>query len=102
MFQSTPNTSSFIGILLMGTVQLGIPYILYSKATKVVSALEATLIPVIEPIVNPIWTFFAVGEVPGKWAILGGSIVITAVTARSLYMVNYIKRHAVKKINDTF
>jgi len=97
MFQSMPTTSSWIGLVLMGTIQLGIPYILYAKAIKSVSALEATLIPVIEPVINPIWTFLIVGEVPGKWAIIGGFIVITAVTARSLFIVHYIKRHAVKK-----
>lgn len=97
MFQSMPTPMSWVGLVLMGTVQLGFPYILYTKAIKSVSALEATLIPVIEPIINPVWTFLIVGEVPGKWAVVGGIVVIGAVTARSLFMVNYIKKHAVKE-----
>jgi len=88
MFQSTPSNLSWVGLVLMGTIQLGLPYILYAKAIKSVSALEATLIPVIEPIVNPIWIFLIVGEVPGKWAFIGGIIVVGAVTARSVFTIN--------------
>jgi drug/metabolite transporter (DMT)-like permease len=82
MFSSAPSTDGIITLLIMGVVQLGIPYILYSKAIKHVTALEAILIPVIEPILNPMWVFLLLGEVPGPWAILGGAIVISAVTLR--------------------
>ncbi|MFZ5969555.1 MAG: DMT family transporter [Bacillota bacterium] len=83
MLQTAPaSSSSWIGLLLLGTIQLGLPYILYALAIKSVSALEAVLIPVIEPIVNPIWVFLLIGEVPGKWAFVGGLIVLFAVTIR--------------------
>ncbi|HHW02340.1 MAG TPA: EamA family transporter [Thermoanaerobacterales bacterium] len=84
MFRSMPSAAGFLGITLLGTVQLGLPYILYSTAIKSVSALEAVLIPVIEPITNPIWVFLMLGEVPGKGAIAGGIIVLGAVTARCI------------------
>lgn len=75
----------FIGIL--GVFQLGIPYILYSKAIKNVSALEATLIPVIEPLLNPVWVFLVNGETPNLLSVGGGIIVLTAVTGRTLYVL---------------
>jgi drug/metabolite transporter (DMT)-like permease len=84
MFRSMPSAAGFLGITLLGTVQLGLPYILYSTAIKSVSALEAVLIPVIEPITNPIWVFLMLGEIPGKGAIAGGIIVLGAVTARCI------------------
>ncbi|KXG75733.1 DMT family transporter [Thermotalea metallivorans] len=84
MLQSAPSSSSWIGLILLGTIQLGLPYILYSIAIKSVSALEAVLIPVIEPIVNPIWVFIMLGEVPGKWAMIGGIVVLGAVTFRCI------------------
>ena len=42
------------------------------------------LIPVIEPIMSPLWVAFAIGEVPGPWAVVGGSIVVGAVVLRGL------------------
>lgn len=84
MFQSLPSSSDFSTLLLLGTIQLGLPYILYSIAIKHVSAMEGVLIPVIEPIMNPVWVFLAIGEVPGRWAFAGGAIVLIAVTLRCI------------------
>ena len=73
---------SWIGLILLGVVQLGLSYVLYSEAIKHVTALEAVLLSGIEPILNPIWVFLILGEVPGKWALVGGFIVFISVTAR--------------------
>jgi len=86
MFQSyPPSSSTVLTLMLMGVVQLGLPYILFALAIKSVSALDAALIPVIEPVLNPIWVFLLIGEVPGKWAITGGVIVLAAVTYRCVF-----------------
>jgi drug/metabolite transporter (DMT)-like permease len=61
--------------------------VLYSKAIPHVRAIEAVLIPILEPVLNPIWVLVFVGEVPSGWALLGGVIVLGAVMARGLAMV---------------
>lgn len=90
MFQSLPDLKSWGGLLLLGVFQLGFSYLLYAAAIKHVSALEAILIPIIEPILNPIWVFLIVGETPGKWALVGGAIVVLSVTGR--YVLQSIKQ----------
>lgn len=86
MFTSPfPDAKSWTGLLLLGVFQLGFSYFLYAKAIKNVTALEGVLIPVIEPILNPLWVFLAVGEVPGKWSLIGGTIVLISVTGRAAY-----------------
>ncbi|MDR3587144.1 MAG: DMT family transporter [Desulfosporosinus sp.] len=79
---SMPNASGWICLVILGVVQLGIPYILYSKAIVHVTALEAILIPVIEPLLNPVWVFLMLGEAPGPLALIGGLIVLIAITVR--------------------
>ncbi|MEO5718162.1 MAG: DMT family transporter [Chthoniobacterales bacterium] len=74
-------------LLLLGAVQLGLPYIFYATAIKQVTALEATLIPLLEPVLNPLWVMLALGERPGPWAIVGGLLVLGAVLGRSLLMM---------------
>ena len=68
---------------VLGIGPLGLGYILYVLAISKVTALEAALIPAIEPLLNPIWTYLAVGEVPGFWTFIGGSVVLAVVLARS-------------------
>jgi len=82
MWQGSPGVSGWLGLLLMGVFQLGLSYVLYSTAIKHITALEAALIPVIEPILNPVWVFLFVGEAPGRFALMGGAIVLAAVTGR--------------------
>lgn len=85
--QSVPNTNGWLLLIILGVVQLGIPYILFAKAIKHATALEATLIPIIEPLLNPLWVFLILGETPGVLALTGGVIVIATVTIRCIMAV---------------
>lgn len=77
----------WVFVLLLGTVQLGLSYWFYAKAIHHVTALEAVLIPVIEPIFNPIWVLLFFGERPGPLALAGGAIVLGAVTIRAIVSI---------------
>lgn len=82
MFQKIPTVSDITGLVLLGVFQLGLAYVLYSYAVKHVSALETILIPVVEPVLNPVWVFLFMGEAPGFWALIGGLIVLVSITGR--------------------
>jgi drug/metabolite transporter (DMT)-like permease len=71
-------------LVVLGVVQLAVPYILYGLAIRYVTALEAILIPMIEPILNPLWVALKRGEIPGPWSLLGGALVLGAVLLREL------------------
>jgi drug/metabolite transporter (DMT)-like permease len=79
-----PDSKSILGLVVLGVFQLGLAYIFYSYAIKHVTALEGVLIPIIEPILNPVWVIIFLGEIPGFWAIIGGIIVIGAISARGI------------------
>jgi drug/metabolite transporter (DMT)-like permease len=65
-------------LIILGVVQLGLSYVLYAVAIRHVSAIEAIMVPVIEPILNPLWVWLFLNETPGPWAIPGGILVIAA------------------------
>ena len=88
LFQARlPRSHDLTLLLVLGVVQLGLSYALYTEAIKHVTALEAILIPLVEPILNPVWVMIALGERPGPWAIVGGTLVLGAVITRGLAMV---------------
>ena len=87
MFQHSLGAGGGWRLLLLGTVQLGLPYVLYATAIKSVTALEATLIPLLEPVLNPLWVMLALGERPGPWAIVGAALVLIAVLGRGALML---------------
>ena len=86
LFLPVPQVTlhSLGAIAVLGIVQIGLSAILLSIAIKRVSAVQANLIAVIEPVFNPVWVFLAIGEAPGTTALVGGCIILFAVTAASI------------------
>ncbi len=75
------STTNVINIVILGIFQLGMGYLLFSIAVPYVSTLEASLIMVIEPLLNPVWVFVFLGERPTIQAIVGGVVVIISVVS---------------------
>jgi drug/metabolite transporter (DMT)-like permease len=89
------STNGWLALVVLGVVQLGVSYWLYARAIKHVTALEAVLIPVIEPILNPLWVLLALREKPTPLALAGGVVVLGAVTWRALASVRAGRNSAV-------
>ena len=85
----TFEAKPIILILVLGIFQLGVPYIFYTTAIKHVTALDAIIFPIIEPILNPILVFFILGEALGPWALLGGALVLGGVIIRGILKTDY-------------
>lgn len=67
-------------IVILGVLQLGIPYILYGMASEYCPPLACSLLGAVEPLLNPIWVLIFDGERPGIYALIGGVIVVVSVT----------------------
>lgn len=78
------SVADWSGLLFLGIFQIGLSFILIARAIKVLTAVEAILIQTLEPVLNPLWVLFFIGERPTPLALLGGAIVIGAVTLRSV------------------
>lgn len=84
LFQETFSLSSLGIVSYLGIFQIGLSFVFFSSAIKHVPALESTLILTLEPILNPVWVFMVIGEAPGGFALVGGALVLGAVTARAV------------------
>lgn len=65
-------------ILFLGVFQIALAYILLTRGITRVSALEAGLWLLLEPVLNPVWTFIFQGEKPGLITLLGGALILGA------------------------
>jgi len=82
------NAKSIASIFGLGIVQIGLAAVFFSFAIKRISAIQSSLIAVIEPALNPLWVFLAIGEKPTGLAIVGGGIIIAAVVVSSVISVS--------------
>ncbi len=69
-------------IIYLGVFQIALAYVLVTSALRRIPALEASLILLIEPVLNPVWAWLFQGEQPGAWALLGGAIILGATTLK--------------------
>ncbi|MHC6203054.1 DMT family transporter [Breznakiellaceae bacterium SP9] len=76
--------SSVSVMLFMGFVQMGLASFLFSYSIKKVSAIQAMLCAMIEPILNPIWVLIFTSEQPTLNTLIGGGIIIFAVIFASV------------------
>ena len=66
-------------LALMGPLQLSIPLVWYAKGAKAVPAVTLTLVAMLDVVLNPFWSWLAVGEMPAHAAFVGGFIIVSAV-----------------------
>lgn len=85
----TVSSTEIFYLLLLGVFQLGIPYVLYTLASKHCSPLTCSLIATLEPLLNPVWVFLFIGEIPGFYALIGAVIVILSI---SIWLVSQSRR----------
>ena len=69
-----------LGLLAaMAAVQLAIPLIWYAKGARSVPAITLSLIAMLDAVLNPLWPWLVVGEVPEKSSFMGGAVIVVAV-----------------------
>jgi len=73
------TTKSLLGMLFLGIFQIGLAYAFFVKGLQHVTATQASLTGMLEPIANPIWVLLFLGEKPSVYAIAGAAIVLVAI-----------------------
>lgn len=70
-------------VLYLGIFQLGLAYVLLVHGLRRLTAIETSLLLLMESALNPLWTWAGHGESPGPLALLGGGIILAATAVRS-------------------
>jgi drug/metabolite transporter (DMT)-like permease len=87
-------------IAAFGVIQMAIPYVLFARALRGVSAHEAALLTIIEAVLNPIWVLLFVGEVALDSTWMGGGLIVTGLVLRYTVFASRVKETATERILD--
>lgn len=69
----------------LGVFQIALAYILVTRGLRGVTALEGSLLLLLEPALNPLWAWWVHAETPGGWALLGGGLILGSTAVRTLW-----------------
>ena len=81
------SPSILAAVFLLGSVQVGLAYILFSIGTKYTDPVTASVINAIEPVLNPILVAVFYGERLGRLSVIGAVVVITGILFYNLRTV---------------
>ncbi len=78
------GAGDWVAIGYLGVFQIALAYAFVTRAVGKLPALEISIILLVEPVLNPIWSWLVHGERPGPWALVGGVLIIGATALRSV------------------
>lgn len=99
VLKETWTLNSWLILAFLGIFQIGFAFIFFTKGIKHIPALEANLIGTLEPVLNPIWVFLFYGEKMGKFALIGGLVVLGGVILSTVGSAKSVKEEQVTNIN---
>ncbi|PYQ61512.1 MAG: EamA family transporter [Acidobacteria bacterium] len=73
------SPTSLTVLVFLGAFQIALAYFLFTRGLAYVTATQASLTGMLEPICNPLWVFLIIGERPSPFAIAGAAVVLTAI-----------------------
>jgi drug/metabolite transporter, DME family len=77
-----PTSATMAALVGFGVIQMALPYALFARGLREIGAVEAGLIALIEPLVNPVWVALAHGERPAPATLFGGSFLLAGLACR--------------------
>jgi drug/metabolite transporter (DMT)-like permease len=71
--------------LYLGAAQIALAYVFMTRGIRNVTALEASLLLLLEPVLSPVWAWLVHGEEPGAAAMAGGVLVLAATALWAIF-----------------
>jgi drug/metabolite transporter (DMT)-like permease len=78
------SAGDLAGLAYLGVFQLGVAYALLGRGLVHVGALQASLLLLLEPALNPVWSWLWHGERPGPFTLAAGAVILAATAAHAL------------------
>lgn len=78
-FSILPFRLSVPGLFLFGLFQMALPYTFFARGLRSTTPANATLVALVEPILNPVWVWILHGEKPHTATVIGGLIMLFGV-----------------------
>jgi drug/metabolite transporter (DMT)-like permease len=85
------SMAGWMGLVFLGIFQIGVSYLVFFKGVRMISALKASMVSLLEPILNPIFVFFFVGEMPSVNSMIGFGIILFGIALTMIPMKKVVQ-----------
>ncbi len=77
------SAMDFAVVVYLGAFQIGVAYLFMIAGMRSLTALEASMLLLIEPVLSAVWAWMAFGERPGAWSMIGCVLILTGALGKS-------------------
>jgi drug/metabolite transporter (DMT)-like permease len=77
------TASQWLILAYVGVFQIGLPYVCYAAALRRIPPSQVQILTLLEPLLNPVWVFFALGEAPSGYGWAGGAFILAGILTDS-------------------
>jgi DME family drug/metabolite transporter len=91
---TTPRAQDAAILAYLGVAQIGIAYICLTRGMRGVPAFEAATLLMLEPAMNPVWTWLVHGERPRAWSLAGGAMILAATLGNTWRQSRFASKRA--------
>lgn len=78
------DLSQHLLLALLGGVQMALPYVLFARGLRSITAQEASLITLLEPLLNPLWVWLFWGEHVPQATWIGGALILCGLALKPM------------------
>lgn len=83
-FQLAVSVTELAALACLGVVQFAFAHYFFFRSLDHISVQEASLISLVEPVLNPLWVALWVGELPSVATFIGGGMILGGLALRYL------------------
>lgn len=80
----TATRTDWLLVTYLGLVQIAFAYMLLTRGVRHVAAVQVSLLLLVEPALNPLWSLWFHGERIGPLTLVGGIVILAVTTAMAL------------------
>lgn len=77
-----PSAMQIVVLAAFGSLQIGLPYLLFAYGLKNMASQEAAGLALLEPVLMPLWVLLAWGERPTNATIVGAALILAGLVVR--------------------
>jgi drug/metabolite transporter (DMT)-like permease len=82
---ASASARDWLIVTFLGVVQIAVAYVFLTRGLRQIQAFEASLLLLLELVLNPLWAWSLLGERPASWPLLGGALILLATAAKSIW-----------------
>ena len=71
----------WVSLVYLGAIQIGLGMVCFIAGLRRIPVAQGSILTLIEPLLNPVWVFLAIGELPSSYGFAGFALILAGLLA---------------------